>query len=779
VISKNQRYISTKWQRLLFFIGGVLLLFKISDLLFPLDELNNPDRFSRVVTDENGQILRAFADKNGVWRHPVKLEQVSDNYVEALLNYEDKWFWYHSGINPISIARAFIQNLSCNCIRSGGSTLTMQVARIFYPHERTILGKIQQILRSIQLEWHYSKREILELYLNNAPFGGTIEGIQAASLTYLGKNANELTDAEAALLAVLPQAPSKNRPDRYPARAEAVRNKVLKRLNNDVWSSDRVLLALKEPVLAYAPTRPQYAPLLARELIKQYPDKQVIKTHISLELQQAIESYIKDRSGLFPNKTSAAVLIVDNATQEIKAYIGSTDFNDIDRFGHVDMVQAIRSPGSTLKPFIYGMAIEDGIIHSHSMLLDTPRYNSSYRPENFHKRFSGPVSVTRALQASLNLPAVQVLEALGPNSFYGRLKNAGINLQIPGKPNLSLALGGAGTSLMDLTHLYVSLANNGQLKQLKLTPDGPINTSKYLLSKEASWITYKMLASAPRPDRLHSNVFLSDINPIAWKTGTSYGYRDAWAIGTSEDLTIGVWVGRPDGTPVPGHYGSETASPLLFEILQNIPGHRKVIEKPAEVSIQKICWPIGKLSSDTLSHHCHRQHQAWIDQYKVPPTLGEPGLEQWKPNPYTIWINQKNGFLANKECHIEKFQKREIAIWPRISEPWLPTKWRFYNQLPKLDPSCDDAPSYALRPLSITSIENDNQFKLPEGVKNLELNLSAIGGQGDLDWYLNGRYKGSTLQGHTLPVTILEPGSHELVVIDEKGDLDRIEFEIL
>lgn len=768
-----------KWQYLLLFVGGILLTLKLLDTLFPLDQLNHPSRFSRIVTDEQGRLLRAFADHNGVWRHPVKLEQVSKNYIQALIEYEDQRFWTHIGIDPSALIRAFIQNIKCGCIVSGGSTLTMQVARIFYPHEKSLGGKISQALRAIQLEWHLSKTQILELYLNNAPFGGTIEGIQAASRTFLDKNANELTDAEAALLTVLPQAPSRYRPDRYPGRAEKQRNKVLARLyTQGVWSKKRIDIAKHETVLAYTPKRPQYAPLLSRALVSAYPNEQVIHSTINLDLQSAIESYAKDRSELLPDKTSMAILIIDNASHEVKAYIGSADFNNKQRFGHVDMIQAIRSPGSTLKPFIYAMAIEDGIIHSHSLLLDTPRYNSTYRPENFNNRFSGPVSTTTALQKSLNLPAVQVLEALGPDNFYGRLKNAGVSLHIPGKPNLSLALGGAGSSLFDLSSLYSALANDGKVVEPKLIKSSSAPINKYLLSKESSWITYKMLSSAPRPDKLHSSVFFRDINPIAWKTGTSFGYRDAWAIGLSKDMTIGVWVGRPDGTPVPGHFGAATASPILFEIFSNLPGSRQVIQTPPDVSLQDICWPLGISASKTAEPLCHKKQRAWIDQMKVPPTLAEPGVENWRPNPYNIWVNPNNNRLVDKNCLVDAPIKKSIAIWPRVSEPWINHKYWFYNQLPKLDPSCQSAPAISIRPLAIGSIENKSKFRLPEGISKLELNLSALGGQGALDWYIDGQFVGSSLQGHAYPITITQKGQHELVVLDEMGDLDRIEFEV-
>ncbi|MCK4709474.1 MAG: transglycosylase domain-containing protein, partial [Gammaproteobacteria bacterium] len=354
-----------------------------------------------------------------------------------------------TGVNPFALIRATIQNISAGRIISGGSTLTMQVARTFDPHKRSYSGKLRQAFRALQLEWHFSKEQILNFYLNYVPFGGPVEGVAAASYMYLDKSPDELTHAEAALLAVLPQRPSYYRPDRYPQRAQQARDKVLNRLHN-VWSEQTISEAKQEPVVAFFHAQPVSAPLFSRFARQQKPDQAVIKTTLNLDLQQQIESYTKQQVSRLPRGTSIAVLIVDHQSMQIKAYAGSADFSDQQRFGHVDMVRAIRSPGSTLKPFLYGVAIDEGLIHSHSLLSDAPQQFGDYQPHNFSGGFNGPVTVTEALQRSLNIPAVQVLQALGSHKFNNTLSNAGIRLQTPEKANLSIILGGTGTSLWQL-----------------------------------------------------------------------------------------------------------------------------------------------------------------------------------------------------------------------------------------------------------------------------------------------------------------------------------------
>ncbi len=378
--------------------SALLSIILLSHLAFPVDlEPGDP---TRVVLSESGEPLRLFPDQQGKWRYTVTIEQVSPLYLEALLTYEDRWFYQHPGVNPLSLARAAWQWLRNGRVISGGSTLTMQVARLRYPGFRGISGKFLQMLRAFQLELKYSKKDILTYYLNHAPFGGTLEGVQAASLAYFGYEAEDLTHAQSALLAVLPQAPSRNRPDRYPERAQLQRDKVLDRMaQQNVWSRQQVDDAKLEFVIADTPQLLMNAPLLARRLT-QTNDELEIATHIHLDTQINLENLARDYASSLPDGASVAILAMEHGTGKVRAYVGSADFFDDSRFAHVDMVTANRSPGSTLKPFIYGLAMDEGLIHSESLLMDVPLSFGDYRPENFIRHFNGPVSVSYALSKS-------------------------------------------------------------------------------------------------------------------------------------------------------------------------------------------------------------------------------------------------------------------------------------------------------------------------------------------------------------------------------------------
>ncbi|MCF5020904.1 penicillin-binding protein 1C, partial [Pseudomonas lactis] len=470
----------------------VILLLWGADRIWPLPLPQ--DDLARVVLAEDGTPLWRFADANGVWRYPVHTSEVSPYYLDALLTYEDRWFYQHPGVNPLALVRATWQNLSGARVVSGGSTLSMQVARLLDPHSRTLHGKLRQLWRTAQLEWHLSKDEILNLYLNRAPFGGTLQGVAAASWAYLGKSPSQLTHAEAALLAVLPQAPSRLRPDRHPQRAQEARDKVLRRLAEfQVWPQSAVDEALEEPLLLAPRLEPSLAPLLARRLNR--PDSPpLIRTTLDATLQRRLEDLLLGWRARLPEHTSAAILVVEEESMAVRAYLGSVDINDTKRFGHVDMISALRSPGSTLKPFLYGMALDDGLIHSESLLQDVPRRYGDYRPGNFSMGFTGAVPASTALSSSLNLPAVQLLEAYGPKRFAAQMRIGGMPLALPAlaEPNLALILGGAGSRLEDLVSGYSALARDGKSATLRLQPDDTLR-ERPLLSPGAAWIVRRIL----------------------------------------------------------------------------------------------------------------------------------------------------------------------------------------------------------------------------------------------------------------------------------------------
>ena len=673
-------------------LGFLLSTLLLLNALYPLNLPHENSLFARLIVDERGRPLRAFADREGVWRYPLSLDQVSPLYLEALLTYEDRWFWYHPGVNPFALLRACFQNIVHGEIVSGGSTLSMQVARLLHPHPRTLAGKGQQLLRTLQLEWQLDKKEILNIYLNIAPFGGTIEGVQAASYTYLNKSAATLSHAEAALLAVLPQSPTRYRPDKHSETATKARNKVLDRMfTQGRWSEERVADAKLESVYAYRARRELVAPLLARRLLKNSDAQQAIKTTINGQLQRALEAYVKTYIHRLPARTSAAILVVDNQSAEVKAYLGSANFTDDSRFGHVDMIQAIRSPGSTLKPFLFALAMDEGLIHSHSLMADVPRSWGEYRPSNFSQHYSGPVSASEALQRSLNIPFIDLLERYGPKRFATVLKGAGLSLKIPtGEPNLAVILGGAGTSLEQLVVAYMAFARDGKTLPLKYVQqaNSAIEQPRYFFSPGAAWITQRTLSSITRPGSLNTVAAIKTRQNMAWKTGTSFGYRDTWAIGVSKKYTIGVWIGRPDGTPIPGHNGRQTAGPLLFAVADHLQLRAETITQPASVTQQEICWPLGIPTPS--SEQCHQGHTAWVLDETLPPTWHQGDNDTWQENPMSFWVNAVTHLRVNKHCGLNDQsiiqQKKVVALWPKILEPWLAKNLRRHHKFQRRMP---------------------------------------------------------------------------------------------
>lgn len=753
---------------LLLMLFGIWLLDRLDPL--PLQEVQP----ARVVVAEDGTPLWRFADKQGVWRYPVTLEEVSPDYIQALLTYEDRWFWHHPGINPMAIVRAIGQNLLHHGIVSGGSTLTMQVARLIDPQPRTLRGKVVQAWRALQLEWHLSKRDILTLYLNRAPFGGTVEGIGAASWMWLGKPPSQLTKCEAALLAVLPQAPSRLRPDRWPQRAEAARNKVLDRLAEyQVWSAQDVAEIKQEAVWLPPRQVPQMAPLLARRLLSLSPDNKITST-IDVSLQRELESLASSMKTQLPPRTSLALLVVDHQDMKVRGYVGSVSFNDDSRFGHVDMISSVRSPGSVLKPFVYGMALDDGLIHGESLLQDVPRRFGDYRPGNFDSGFHGPVSASEALERSLNLPAVQLLDALGPKTVAARLRNVGLNLRFPvgSEPNLSLVLGGTGARLDDIVAAYSAFARQGNAAQLRWLPHQPLQ-ERPLLSPGAAWIVRRILAGEAQPSGA-----VPDIAPLAWKTGTSYGYRDAWTIGITPRYLIGVWVGRPDATPVAGQFGFASAVPVMNQVNNLLTGHMPLHgaprdPRPETVSAMSICWPGGQPLA-LGDENCRQRRQSWILNQTVPPTLLAPGQEGVNGLRQRYWVNSQ-GLRVAPDC--PDAQSQERLMWPLPLEPWLPMAERREQRLPPVDARCPPLNQGSAPPLLITGvIQGQRVLPLP-GKVVLVLPVAVQGGKGAQRWwFLNGQPVEQQTGQTSAALVLSEPGQYQLVVMDEAGQLASVSF---
>jgi len=686
-----------------------------------------------VVVATDGTPLRNYPSRDGIWRYPVRPSQVSAQYLDTLLTYEDRWFRWHPGINPVSMARAGWQWLRHGRIVSGGSTLTMQVARLIDPAlagrpSRSVHAKARQLWRALQLEMHYSKDEILAIYLSRAPMGGIVEGVEMAARLWLGKPARDLGVAESALLTALPQAPSRLRPDRHAQAAQVVRDKVLDRMASSGRLSPAEAADAKMEAVSAPPLRARWlAPLAAQRLSQQREGGKasprvatpVVVSTLDAEMQDRVEQLLLDRAGALPPRVSMAVLVMDNDTLEVKAYAGSADFSDATRYAHVDMVTAVRSPGSTLKPFLYALALDEGLVHSESLLLDLPLSFNGYAPGNFQAAFAGPVSVSEALQRSLNVPAVDLLDRVGPARFASVMLAGGVRLRLPdgAVPNLSLILGGGGTTLEELVGAYRAFARAGLAGRPRLTPEQPRVESR-MISPGAAWIVREILESGGHPDRPFYQVGPAG-RRLAWKTGTSFGFRDAWAVGVTDTWTLGVWVGRPDGTPNPGYFGANAAAPLLRDIVFALPeGPPKERARPAGVEAVTTCWPLGRRRSAVPSGRCPQQRTAWALAQTVPPSFAGYADTAGANAGTTSAVLRLSGLASGA----------------------------------------------VLRPVP--------------GQDRVTVQTAVRGAQGEVWWMLDGRVQTQAPAANPFTVSLARDGRYTLTVMDSRGQYDTVAFEI-
>ncbi len=559
---------------LLYSLAGLALLVLaliVTDATYPPD-LSRAQRGSVTVLDREHGILRSFLSSDGAWRLPTTVEDVDSRYLVLLRAYEDQRFDEHWGVDPRAALRAAWQYLYTGHIVSGASTLTMQAARLLEPRPRGLRAKIVQMWRALQLEERYPKDRILDIYLTLAPFGGNLEGVRAASLAYFGKEPHHLTLGQAALLVALPQSPERLRPDRHPDAAIAARAKVLLRLEqHGILSRPEVLEALNEKLPMTRLAMPLLAPHLTQHLAAAAAPGAAVATGIDRGLQSALESLARREVARVDDGADVAVLVVENRTRALRAYLGGADF--FGAHGQIDLARASRSPGSALKPFIYGLAFDDRVVHPASLIDDEPMRFGDYAPRNFDRQFQGTVSVRDALRQSLNVPAVALLDRVGPVRFVGDLRAAGARIgfqRLAGTPSLPVALGGAGIDLADLTMLYATFPNGGMAAPLKVT-DAPTAAPMRLMGSAAAWYVTDILRGSPLPEGFAQGLGLARPRDIAFKTGTSYGFRDAWAVGYSPTYTVGIWIGRADGSPRPGHIGRNTATPMLLKVFDLLP----------------------------------------------------------------------------------------------------------------------------------------------------------------------------------------------------------------
>ena len=577
-----------RFRRLKFAAAGAAALAALlfaADLIFPPDFTRAHQR-STVVLAADGTMLRGFLTPDDKWRLPITLDGVDRRYVTLLLAYEDSRFADHGGVDVLAVGRAGWQAISNMGVVSGASTLTMQVARMLQPIPRTLGGKMLQAARALQIERRLSKDQILDTYLTLAPFGGNIEGVRAASLVYFGKEPRRLTLAEIALLVALPQSPERNRPDRFPMRAKASRDKVLRILaDKGVISRQDAEEAMEDAVPTARLAMPFHAPHLAERARRERADTAEIRTTLDMRLQLGLEALLDEQRDAL-GEADMAVVVIDNATMATIAYAGSTDFWG--RTGQIDLARRARSPGSALKPFIYGIAFDDLLLHPETLIDDKPISFGSYAPRNFDRGFQGTVSVRSAMHMSLNVPAVAVLDRIGAVRLSAAMRQGGARLSWSSRlagPSLPMALGGVGITLEDLTVLYAGIAHGGVARPARRYADQGPGEPHRLFGPVAAWYLYDVLRGSPLPDGWAMGRGIDRGREVAFKTGTSYGFRDAWTLGWSGRYTVGVWTGRADGSTRPGELGRNAAAPVLLRIFSLLPPEQGGIPPPEGVIV--------------------------------------------------------------------------------------------------------------------------------------------------------------------------------------------------
>lgn len=590
------------WRVCIGVVVGIVVLFFVLNFLFPL---RDTVRYSQLITAEDGTVLHVFLSVDDKWRMKTELEEISPALREAIVYKEDKWFYWHLGVNPVSIVRAAWNNIVQGRTTSGASTITMQVVRLVEPRPRTLWSKLIEVFRAFQLEWRYSKAEILQLYLNLVPYGGNLEGVKSASLLYFGRLPSALSIAQITALSIIPNRPTSLRIGNNDAVLLRERNKWLQRMKRDaVFSEQEIADALAEPLDALRHDPPRNAPHFALRVKAIVPTESIVKTHIRTDVQAKVEMLAANYNRRLQNGNinNAAVLVVENATRNVVAYLGSPNFADREHQGQVDGVKAVRSPGSTLKPLVYALAFDRGIATPKSVLTDVPINFNGYSPENFDQKFHGAVTAEKALAYSLNIPAVKLLSTVGVPLLVDKLKQAGFR-QIgkdERKLGLSTVLGGCGVRLEELVGLYAAFANDGVYTPLRWLQGDTSSTRTHIVSPSAAFLLTDILSQMARPDLPHNYESSMHVPRVAWKTGTSYGRRDAWSVGFNKRYTVAVWVGNFNGEGAPELTGANTATPLLFDIFNSIDynSSNRWFFPPKQLDFRLVCSETGLSPND-------------------------------------------------------------------------------------------------------------------------------------------------------------------------------------
>ncbi len=758
-------------------INAALLALLVLVFAVPL-----PDRelgWSVVVEYRDGRPAYVFLAPDDKWRLQVQLDRVDPKFVAALVALEDKRFWDHHGVDPIAVARAAFTDVIHAHRVSGGSTLSMQLARLLEPRSRTIPHKLVDMFRAVQLDARLSKREILETYLERTPYGRNVDGIESAAWTYFGHGAQHLTALEIATLLAVPQGPSRYAPaPRNTEHLRARRDQILAKLiDADVFSTIDARAAITDAQLTPPPDHlramPRDAPHAAVALRRRYPGVARVRSTLDAGAQAIAEHQVELRRDELHAKGiyGGAVVVVDHRTREVRALVGNLDFTDTKHGGQISMFSRARSPGSTLKPLLYALAIDRGVALPEYLVADVPMQYGTYRPRNYDGDWAGLVTLQDALAKSLNLPFIDLLEQLGVETFVGELGRMGVARRRvkPGDYGLSLIVGGIEITPLELAGLYATLAEDGAYMPLRLAADDLPRPPLPEFGPGAAWLTRRALSIKDRPDFPRRR----DVNgvpaAIHWKTGTSFGFRDAWAVGSGPTYTAVVWTGNVDDKPSADLVGSEAAGPLLFDVLEALADRAHApptTGPPPDLAYVDVCEYSGHIAGDACDHKVkvlapihavptapcpyHQAYDVGADGHAVIPACRHPG---------------------------ESYERKSFIVLPSAVTAWLVERERAVPETPTFAADCPGDPTGA--PPSMLTPADGQIVTLIPGMptKKQAIPLSASTRAATVSWFVDGALVATAPATERVFWTPIA-GKHEIVVADEAGRVARRTLEV-
>jgi penicillin-binding protein 1C len=755
------------------------------------------DPYSTVIEAANGELLSATIATDGQWRFPEAVE-VPEKFSKALIVYEDKRFYDHPGVDVLSLARALRQNLKAGKVKSGGSTISMQVIRLSRKGKsRTIVEKIVESIKATRLELRYSKSKILSLYAAHAPFGGNVVGLEAACWRYFGRGPENLSWSEACLLAVLPNSPALIHPGKNRDKLKVKRNQLLDRLRvSGVIDEFTCQLAKEEPVPEQPLPLPRFAYHLLNRMQRDGHVQKKIKSTVDFSIQQRVEQIIQEHhERLSANQVyNAAALILNVETGDVIAYVGNTENKQQQHGDNVDIIASPRSTGSILKPFLFAAMLDEGKLLSKTLLPDIPTAIGGFSPKNFSKEYDGAVHADKALIRSLNVPAVHMLKEYRYEKFHSLLEDIGITTltEPPDHYGLSLILGGAEATLWDITGVYASMARTlnrffhhpGKNKYNRLdfhqpyyylrettqleNYSSPVEENSFL-SAASIYMTFDALKEVYRPGEESGWKYFNSSKKIAWKTGTSFGLRDGWAVGVTPQYAVGIWVGNADGEGRAGLTGTEAAAPILFDIFSQLPGNSWFQKPLIEMTEVAICAASGHRASPL----CHPVDSVFILK---------AGIET-KPCPYhqKIHLSPEKKFRVHSGCmDVNRISHVNWFVLPPVPEYYFKSKNMAYKSLPPFHQDCTTATPFATMELIYPKLHA--RLFIPRDLDgsagNAVFELAHRNAKTTIYWHVDGAYIGFTKGLHQMAINATE-GTHKLTVVDEDGEqLERF-FEVI